>query len=178
MAAIANRYARAFVDVVFAQKLEANRTVQEVQDFADLVKSSSELRNVLENPAVPHEQKLKLLDELASRTGSSRPVRNFIAILVGKRRLGLLPAIAAQIKTEMNERLGLAEVDIVSARVLGSAERGVLEERITRMTGKQVRAHYQQDKNVLGGAIVRVGSTIYDGSVRGQLERIRQSIVE
>jgi F-type H+-transporting ATPase subunit delta len=177
MAAVTSRYARAFVDVVFGSKLDAARTVDEIEEFSEIVRSSADLRNVFDNPAVPQEQKLRLLDGLVAQTGASRPVRNFLAILMEKRRLHLLPRIAEQIKAEINERSGVAEAEVVSARELGPDERRALEAQIAKATGKIVTAKYVQNKSVLGGAVVKVGSTIYDGSVRGQLGRIRQSML-
>src|SRR4030095_3424426 len=102
MAAIASRYARAFVDVVARHRENARRMIEEYEECSQMGKSSAEWRSVLENPAVPREQKFHLLDELGARTGVSQPVRNFIAILVEKRRLGLLPEIAETIKSEIH----------------------------------------------------------------------------
>jgi F-type H+-transporting ATPase subunit delta len=178
MAAVTSLYARAFVDVVFGSKLDTARTVAEIDDFASILAGSAELRNVLDNPAVPQAQKLKLLDSLVTQAGASKPVRNFLAILMEKRRLNLLPAIAKQVKTDINERLGFADAEIVSARQLGTEERSALEAQVAKAIGKTIRARYVQDKSVLGGALVKVGSTVYDGSVRGQLDRIRQSMLQ
>src|SRR4051794_40640629 len=105
MSAIGSRYTRAFADVLFAHNLDAAQAQQQVSDLAQLVAGSQELRNVLENPAVPHPQKIKLLDAIVSKLGASKQVRNFAAILVDKRRIGLLPEIAEQLKIEINERL-------------------------------------------------------------------------
>ena len=82
----------------------------------------------------------------------------------------------SQVEKELDARLGFAEAEITSARVLGDAEKGEFEAQVGKLTGKKVRARYGQDASLLGGAVVRVGSTIYDGSVKGQLERIREEI--
>jgi F-type H+-transporting ATPase subunit delta len=148
-----------------------------LEQFSQLVEGSVELRNVLANPAVPQKQKLGLLDALVAQAGASRAVRNFIAILMDKRRSNLLPDITAQVKAEINERLGFADAEIVTSRELGADERSTLEAQIARVTGKSIRARYSQDKGVLGGAVVTVGSTVYDGSVKGQLERIKLSMM-
>jgi F-type H+-transporting ATPase subunit delta len=177
MGAIAKRYARAFVDVVFDLKLDPPRTTSEVDEFSELVKSSAELRNVFDNPAVPHREKLSLLDALVAQAGASRAVRNFLAILMDKRRFNLLPEIAEQVKAEINDRLGFADAEIITSRELGADERVALEAQVSKATGKTVRARYSLDKGVLGGAVVKIGSTVYDGSVKGQLERIKQSMM-
>lgn len=178
MAAIGNRYARAFVDVVFARKLDANAIAESLDTLAQLFAGSAELRTLFDNPAVPAEQKLKLVDSLAQRVNVSREVRNFIAILIDKRRIGLLSEIAQQFKTEMNERLGFAEADVVSARELASDERAQLEQQISAASGKKVRARYRKDATLLGGVLVKVGSTVYDGSVRGRLERMKTALAQ
>jgi F-type H+-transporting ATPase subunit delta len=117
-----------------------------------------------------------VLDAIAQRAGISRPVRNFIAVLIDKRRTRFLAEIVAQFAQELNQRLGFADAQITTARELGVTERTALEQDLTRVTGKTVRARYEQDPAILGGAIARVGSTVYDGSVKGQLERLRQQL--
>jgi len=105
-------------------------------------------------------------------------VRNFVAVLTDNRRLPLFSEILKQLEQELNERQGFAEAQVSSARQLGDSEKQMLEAEITKMTGKKVRARYEQDASLLGGAVVQVGSTIYDGSVKGQLEKIREQLVE
>jgi len=97
-------------------------------------------------------------------------------VLIDHRRLPFLPRIVEQFEKELDSRLGFAEAQISSARELGDAEKRALEAQIQKTTGKKVRASYGLDSSLLGGAVVRVGSTIYDGSVKGQLERIREQI--
>jgi len=81
-----------------------------------------------------------------------------------------------QFELELNQRLGFTEAEITSARELNPADRHTLEAQMERLTGKKMRARYSRDVSILGGAIVKIGSTIYDGSVKGQLERIKQAI--
>jgi F-type H+-transporting ATPase subunit delta len=176
MATVPNTYARAFADVVLSSRLDATRTLQETQALAALVAGSSDLRQVWEAPSIPAEQKRGVLDAVVARQSISGPVRNFMAVLIDHRRVQFLGAIVAQFEKELNSRLGFAEAEITSARELSDAERRTLEAQVEKLTGKKVRARYTQDAALLGGAIVRVGSTIYDGSVQGQLERIRQAI--
>jgi F-type H+-transporting ATPase subunit delta len=134
------------------------------------------LRLVWLIPAIPPEKKFKLLDAIASSMGMARQVRNFIAILIEKRRLGMMPEIITQLKAELNERMGFADAEIISARSLADDERNILQAQISKITGKTVRAQFDQDRSLLGGATVKVGSTIYDGSVRGQLQKIKAQI--
>ena len=176
MASVANTYARAFADVVLSSHLDADRSIAELRTIAQLLDESSDLRRVWENPAVPAEQKRRLLDVIAERDGISKQVRNLVAVLIDHRRIHFLEPIIAQLEKELDARLGFAEADITSARPLGDAEKRELEAQVGKLTGKKVRARYGQDESLLGGAVVRVGSTIYDGSVKGQLERLREAI--
>ncbi|HEV3510343.1 MAG TPA: ATP synthase F1 subunit delta [Candidatus Sulfotelmatobacter sp.] len=176
MASVASTYARAFADVVFSQRLDAAQASSGLRSIAALFAESVELRRVWENPAVPADQKRKLLDAIVQREGILRPVRNLIAVLIDHRRLPFLPRIVEQLEKEIDARLGFAEAQISSARDLEASEKRALEAQIAKTTGKKVRASYGLDPSLLGGAIVRIGSTIYDGSVKGQLERIRETI--
>ncbi len=176
MASVTSTYARALADVVFDQRLDPGKTLQEAQSLAQLVASSQQLRDVWEAPSIPAEQKRALLDAIVAREGFSRSVRNFMAVLMDHRRIKFLEPIVKEFAQELNRRLGFIEAQIVSARDLSQAERTALEAQVERLTRHKVRALYSQDGAILGGAIIKVGSTIYDGSVKGQLERVREAI--
>jgi F-type H+-transporting ATPase subunit delta len=176
MAAIASRYARALADVVLERKLDPETAVQQVNDMVAAVHQNDQLRLVWESPAVPAEQKRKLLDAIVSRTGTLRPIRNFFAVLIDHRRIPMLAQIAGQFEAELDNQLGFVEADITSSRQLSSEARQGLESQVARITGKKVRARYDTNPELLGGAVVRVGSTIYDGSVRGQLQKLREQL--
>ncbi len=174
MATVVSTYARAFADVVTANRLDPSRTLTETQQIAAMVEENKALREVWENPSIPAEQKRGVLDGIAKRIGTSRPVRNFIAVLIDKGRVRFLRDIVAQFAQELNQRLGFAEAEITTVRNLSAEERKGLEGDLAQITGKKIKARYVQDGKILGGAIARVGSTVYDGSVKGQLERLRQ----
>lgn len=176
MASVTSRYARAFADVVVDLKLDIPKVREELRSVVGAVHSNDELRRVWESPAIQHDQKLAILDAIAGRMGLVTAVRNFIAVLIDHGRIPMLQQIARQFEAELNLRLGIAEAEVVSARELSSEEKRRIESQIARMTGRQVWAQYVTDKDVLGGAVVRVGSTIYDGSVRGQLQRIKEQL--
>jgi F-type H+-transporting ATPase subunit delta len=176
MASVTNTYARAFADVVFDRRMDANKVLEELQAILALVSSSKELREVWEAPSIPADQKRNLLDAIVEREGVSREVRNFIAVVIDHRRIPFLNAIVKQFAQQLNHRLGFTEAEITSARELTQGERSSLEAQVEKLTGKKVRAQYAQDRSILGGAVVKIGSTIYDGSVSGQLERIREAI--
>jgi F-type H+-transporting ATPase subunit delta len=176
MAAITSRYARAFADVVFARKLDANKTITDLHAIASVVQGSSDLRKTWENPSIAAAQKHGVLDALTPRLGISREVRNLVAVIIDHRRVGELTSIVRQVEQELSDRLGFADVEITSARPLGNNEKRILEQQIQGRTGKNVRASYTEDAALLGGAVVRVGSTIYDGSIQGQLRRLREQL--
>jgi F-type H+-transporting ATPase subunit delta len=176
MASVASTYARAFADVVLSARLDANRAIGGLRRISGLLTESVDLRRVWENPAVPAEQKRKLLDAIVRQEGIEPHVRNLVAVLIDHRRIQFLERITQQLVKELDARLGLAEAQITSARELGDAEKRALEAQVEKVTGKKVRAHFGLDASLLGGAVVRVGSTIYDGSVKGQLEKIREAI--
>jgi|SRR5208283_2227429 len=176
MAAVASRYARALVEVVIEEKIDPATAVQQVQEMVAAVAGSDDLRMVWESPAIPAEQKRALLDAMASHSGTLRPIRNFFAILIDHGRIPMLAQIARQFETELNNQLGFVAADITSSRQLSPDEKQGLESQVERMTGKKVRARYATNPELLGGAMVRVGSTIYDGSIRGQLQKLKEQL--
>jgi F-type H+-transporting ATPase subunit delta len=176
MASVAGTYARAFADVVLGDHLDVDGSMAELHAISSLLAESSDLRRVWENPAIPADQKRHVLDVIAQRDQISKQARNLIAVLIDHRRVRFLQPIIAQLEKELDARLGFAEAQITSVRDLADSEKREFEAQVGKLTGKKVRAKYAQDATLLGGAVVRVGSTIYDGSVRGQLERIREEI--
>lgn len=180
MASVVGTYARAFADVVMTKsnQLDPVRMLQELRSIEALFEESDPLRRVMENPSIPGDRKRAVLDAITMRLGTTRQVRNFVAVLTDHRRLPLFGEILKQLERELNERQGFAEAQVSSSRQLSDPEKKMLESEIAKMTGKKVRAHYAQDASLLGGAVVQVGSTIYDGSVKGQLERIREQLIE
>lgn len=176
MASVASTYARAFADVVLDQHLDANGAIAGLRRIAGMLNESIDLRRVWENPAVPVEQKRRLLDAIAHKEAVQRPVRNLMAVLIDHRRIAALPRIVEQLEKELDARMGFAEAQITSARELGDTEKQTLQMQVEKLTGKKVRAHFEHDASLLGGAVIRVGSTIYDGSVKGQLQKIKDAI--
>ncbi len=176
MASVTSVYARAFADVVLKSRLDASRTSEQLHSLSALLRANPDLRRVWDNPALAAEQKRRVLDAISQREGLSRQVRNFVAVLIDHRRMHFFDAIIEQLGHELDARLGFAEAQITSSRDLSEPEKRTLEAQVEKLTGKKVRARYLRDVSILGGAVVRVGSTIYDGSVLGQLERIREQI--
>lgn len=171
-----SRYARALADVAVSHKADGAAVVRELESMAEMLKSSPDLRAVWETPSVAAPQKLALLDAIVQRAGISPEVRNFVAVLIDHRLVNSLPVIARQFKQEMNDRMGIAEAEIISSRELSAGEKQPLERKIAETTGKLIQPHYTVDEKILGGVIVKIGSTIYDGSVRGELQRLKQEL--
>ena len=178
MASVVGVYARAFADVAMKNKLDSTRMLQELHAVEALIEQSIQLRRVMVNPSIPADRKHAVLDVVAQRMSLTRQVRNFIAVVSDHRRLPLLADILKQLEQELNDRMGIADAEVISARELTDTERKLLEVEVAKLTGKHVRARYRQDASLLGGALVKVGSTIYDGSVSEKLERIREQLVE
>jgi F-type H+-transporting ATPase subunit delta len=176
MAVVGSLYARAFAEVVFEKKLDAAQTAEELRSMEKLLQENPQLRGLWENPAVPAEQKRAVLDAIARKLGFSKPLRNFVAVLLDRRRIVQFPSIVRQYEEEVNRRLGIADADITSFRELSAAEKRHMEAKVAAITGKKVRAQYQTDPQILGGAIIRVGSTVYDGSVLGQLQKLKEQL--
>jgi F-type H+-transporting ATPase subunit delta len=177
MSAFAARYARAFADVVLDRKLDAADVEQQLTDFAATFAGSKDLREVLLNPSIPTAKRVSVLDAVNSRIGCGPKVRNFLAVLISHERLSALSEIIEEFRLEMNRRLSISDAEVVTARLLQDQERAKLEREVAELAGTRVNATFRQDKSLIGGAIVRIGSTIYDGSVRGRLERLKERLV-
>ena len=171
------RYAYAFASVADSAGLDVALAQQQLKDFAETLAGSRELREVLSNPSIPADQKLGLLDAIADRIGVFREVRNFIAVMMDHQRLPELPEILAEYHRIADASAGVAEARVTSARALDEGGRQELALQVGRLAGSRVRITYEQDAALLGGAIIQIGSTIYDGSVRAQLEQMKQALV-
>jgi F-type H+-transporting ATPase subunit delta len=172
MKVVVQRYASALADVALAQGL-AEQVKRELGDFVALMTDSADFRNFLVSPAVPPERKRAVVEKVVERMGASRALRNFVFVLVDNRRAALLPQIREAYAAQLHARLCVSEAQVTSARELTAAERAQLLKTLEQMTGMKVEARYALDPGLIGGAVVRIGSTIYDGSVREQLNRLR-----
>jgi F-type H+-transporting ATPase subunit delta len=173
--AVSTRYAAALAGVALEHK-NADRVKADLASFADAFFSSPDLRNFLETPAVGYEAKQNVIQKIAERMGLTPEVRNFVHLLVAHRRTELLREIQQAFESELNARLGIAEAHVTSARALTEPEKAELTAALTKRTGMKIQAHFSENKSLVGGAVVRVGSTVYDGSVREQLTRLREKL--
>ncbi len=176
MATFTLRYARAFEQVAAAQNLDVDAVRTQLEDFAATFDASRELREFLLNPSLPQADKLKVLDAVGSRVGLDKTVRNLIAVLMDHDRLHFLREIVAEYSALADEANGICEVEIVSAKPLSDDERDLLQGKAGELAGGRVCVQWSEDAALLGGAILRLGSTVYDGSVRGQLQQMKHHL--
>jgi F-type H+-transporting ATPase subunit delta len=176
MAAFAARYARALADVVLEAHLNPAEIQRQLGDFQAAWHESADLREIFLDPSFPAVQKVEILDKLNTRLGMSQQARNFLAVLINHDRLHALDEVIAEFRHEMNTRLGISEVVVTTARTLDENERRTLEAQVGELTKTRVSATFHEDATLLGGVVVRVGSTVYDGSVRGRLDRLKEQL--
>jgi len=176
-AAFASRYARAFADVMASAKLDPVELDRQLNDFLGTWDGSAELRELFMNPAVPATQKISILDKLNAKMGLQRELRNLLAVLINNDRIGEVQEVAAAWRAEMQERLGIRQAEIVTARELGPQERAELVAGVGKLAGSRIEPSFKLDASIIGGTVVRIGSTVYDGSVRGRLERLKEALI-
>jgi F-type H+-transporting ATPase subunit delta len=177
MAAFVARYASAFLDVVTAEKLDTAAIGSQFDDFLATWNGSSELREFFVNPAIPAVQKVGFLDTLNAKLGLRKELRNLLAVLIDNGRIGAVSEVAAAYRKLLQDQSGIRQAEIVTARELGAEERDALVVEIAKLAGAKVEASFKLDASILGGTVVRIGSTVYDGSVRGRLDRLKEALI-
>ena len=177
MDAFALQYAHALADVVLADKLDTKAIDRQLQDFQSTWTDSRQLREVFQNPSIQLETKLKVLDAMVPRIGMMKQVRNFVALLLQNDRIHAVEPIVDNYREEINRRLRISEAEITSVRELNAEERSKIEAKAAALAGLEIRAIYKQDASLLGGVVLRIGDTVYDGSVRGRLEELREKMM-
>lgn len=177
MAAFVARYAQAFLDVVTAAKLDTAAVNRQLSDFLATWEGSAELQAFFTNPAIAAPQKVALLDRLNAKIGMQKEVRNLLAVLINNDRIGEVKSVIAAYRQAQEQRLGIQRAEIVTARELNEQERATLLAGVSQIAGSKIEASFKLDKAILGGTVVRIGSTVYDGSVRGRLDRLKESLV-
>jgi F-type H+-transporting ATPase subunit delta len=177
MSTVTLRYAHAFGDVAKSNNLDVNVAKQQLEDFSGTLSGSRELHEFLGNPSIPAPQKLKIVDAIVEKIGMYPQVRNFIAVIMTHERLAELPEIIAEFSSLADQQSSITDAEVTTARPLFEADRVELEARISALAGGAVRTAYHEDSSLLGGAVVRIGSTVYDGSVRAQLQQLKNKLI-
>ena len=166
------QYANAFADIAIAQGAPQT-AVKQLADLGDAFAESRELRNFLGSPAVNTQAKHRVIEKIIAQQGGGRIVRNFLFVILDHHRAHMLPEIIAAVQEVVRQRQGIAEADVSSAVELSTAQKSELAKTLSRLTGKRIEPKYSLDPAILGGAIARVGDTIYDGSLRSRLAEMR-----
>ena len=176
MSVAASRYAKALLDVLFPSKAELGR--EQLHRFFSVLSEQSNARVVLENPTVSVERRKELLNQIGEVLALEPQIRNFLALLIERNRLDLLEEILSTYESLLDDRLGVIRARVTTALELDSRQRDEVAARLQTLTGKKVRMEVSVDSSLIGGLVAQVGSTIYDGSIRQQLQTFKNSLIE
>lgn len=171
------QYANALADIALEQGA-ADAAAKQLSDFGAAYAASAELRNFLASPAIERQAKHAVVEKVAARLGASKIIRNFLFVIVDHRRTVILPEIVERFQEVIRQRTGVAEAEVRSAVELSAAQKSGLAQMLAQLTGKRVETTYALDPGLLGGAVVRIGDTVYDGSLRHRLNEMRAKLVE
>ena len=171
------QYANALADIALEQGA-ADPAVKQLADFGAAFAESAELRNFLASPAVAREAKHAVIEKIVARTGGSKIIRNFLYVIVDHRRTAIVPEMVARFQEVVRQRQGVAEAEVRSAVELNAAQKAEMARSLAQLTGKKVETRYSLDSTLLGGAVVRIGDTVYDGSLRHRLDEMRARLAE
>ena len=164
------------MDVLYPEKAEAG--LDQLERFAELLNEEPDVRRILENPTTAGDRRNKFLKEIASALGFDKSVRNFVGILLDKGRLELLEEIVEAYRRLLDDRMGIVRARITAARPLDAVEQNELAAKLMEKTGKKIRMEIAVDASLIAGVVAQVGSTIYDGSVRTQLQAFKNRLVD
>jgi F-type H+-transporting ATPase subunit delta len=177
VSAPARRYARALLDASIKQKIFTS-VLDELEMFQKQLAEVNLLRELFLNPAVPPEKRQKVLNDIGKKTGTHQLTLNFLRTLIHRDRLNLLDEIIISAEHQFLERQGILVVEVLTARPLQPEEERQLVEKLEKFTGKKIQIDNHIDKSLVGGAVTRIGTTIYDGSVDAQLDQMKSIIAE
>jgi F-type H+-transporting ATPase subunit delta len=176
MPAYVSHYAQAFLDVVTSRRLDTAAIDRQLADFLATWDGSLELRQFFENPAIAAIQKVEFLDKINVRLGLVQELRNLLAVLINNDRIGAVHDVAKSYRRALQRQLGIQQAQIVTARELSKQEQTALVAEVGKLANSRIEAIFELDKSILGGTVVRIGSTVYDGSIRGRLERLKEQL--
>jgi F-type H+-transporting ATPase subunit delta len=180
LSAVAHRYAKALVEVAAAPGSASDPAaiLSQLRAVGQAIADSPELRIALLSPAVSPSKKRAVVTRVLGPLGLGNQARNFLFVVIDHRRVAELPAIVDAFEVLLDERLGYVRADVQSARPLAEAQQASLETEISRMTGKKAKLKFSIEPALIAGVVARVGSTVYDGSVRGQLDKLRLKLAK
>lgn len=172
MPAIANRYAKALVDVSFKLN-QHEQTAQELLQFGDLLARQKELVHFYSNPAIAVAKKKEATKEILGKLAFGPAISNFLLVLIDNHRMGGFAEIRKAFQQELNNRLGVTQAEVTTAAELDAETHQKLEAKLAALTGKKVALKFTNDPGLIGGVVTRIGDTIYDGSIRQQLNSMK-----
>ncbi|MBI1761095.1 MAG: ATP synthase F1 subunit delta [Acidobacteria bacterium] len=177
VATIANRYARALADVI-VERREVTEVAAELKQFAAMIEGHAQLREVFASPVVAPERKRAVLNELIARLKARQTVQNFLQLLLANNRLHQLMPMVQALEKELDARTNVVTAEIITARNINADEQKLLHDKLKALTGKDVRLHYKTDPDIIGGVVTRIGSKIYDGSIKNQLAQMKARLMQ
>jgi F-type H+-transporting ATPase subunit delta len=177
VATIANRYARALADVS-VEKRESNEVAAELKQFATMIEGHTQLHEVFASPVIAPERKRAVLNELLNRFKARQTVQNFLSLLLVNNRLHQLTPMVRALEKELDGRMNIVTAEIITAREINADEQKLLHEKLKAVTGKEVRLQYKTDPDIIGGVVTRIGSKIYDGSIKNQLAQMKERLMQ
>ena len=172
---VARRYAVALADVVILRG-EARQVQEELSAWELMMQANEPLLEVFRNPTVAYEQKRKVLTALIARARLRPTTANFLQVLLQNQRLGDLSEVNKRFAQVLDERSGVVSAEVTTARPVPESSQQALRAKLSAMTGKDVRLSFKTDEELIGGMVTRIGSTIYDGSVRSQLQLAKEKL--
>jgi F-type H+-transporting ATPase subunit delta len=175
--AVLGRYAKALADIVFEEKIEEKVTA-DLNTFCEIFRGVPEILETFDSPALPHEVKEKLLAELMAQYPVNAITSNFLRILLQHNRIRYFHEITESFMKAAGERKGIVSAQVTAAVPMSQQELKNLEIRLTGITGKAVNVEVQTDADLLGGMVIRIGSTIFDGTIRTQLAEMNKRLKE
>ena len=178
LSVVSTRYAGALVDVVTApgSKSDSGAVLKELRSVEQVIAESPSLRVALLSPAVSPGRKRAVISRLLGPMGVSQTIRNFLFVVIDHRRVGKFSSIVEAFETLLDQRLGFVQARVSSAQPLTESQQAALEAQLTRLAGKKAKLKFSTDPDLVAGVVARVGSVVYDGSVRGQLDRLRTKL--
>ena len=179
LAAVAMRYGRALVEVIAApgSGIDPAQALDELRAISGIIADSTDLRNALLSPAVPPSRKRAIVARIVEPLAVARQVRNFLYVVIDHRRIHELTSIVEAFAAVLDQHLGYVRADVSSARELTESQQAGIAEQLSRLSGKKAKLKFTTDAELLAGVLARAGSTVYDGSARGQLERLKREVV-
>jgi F-type H+-transporting ATPase subunit delta len=172
----ATRYARALFDVALRESDPA-RIEQELDEIVGAIEGQPELRRALLHGAVPQTIRLNVVKALVEATSPQPPLAKLLLILAEKGRLELLPHLRDVYRERLLAHGNVVRAFVTSATALGDDKVRALEHSLSQLTGKRVQLEVAVDRDLIGGVVARIGSTVYDGSLRTQLQKLKQQLV-